>query len=203
MPSITRSDTKKEVPLTVTTSNLVRGGAAGFVLSGVVSLVAGFIAAFTDPMISPGLVYYYVVLGIFARLLLGVGVVGLHALQKGSYGRVGRAGVYTILVGLAAQILGSLASFKLAGTQALAWFLNPGGLLVLIVGFVLYGFASLQARVLPHWYSVLLIIFVPVAVVLGLVLLGDIWVGAVLLVLGFVLWRRSEALAEQPPPRAS
>jgi len=181
----------------VTTSNLVKWGAAGFVLGGVVWLVAGFIAAFTNLMLSPGIVYYYVALGIVARLLLGLGVVGLHTLQKGSYGSLGRAGFYTILVALAAQILGALAS--LAGTQALAWLVSPVGLLVLIVGFVLYGAASLQARVLPRWYSVLLIIFVPVSAVLGLVLLGDIWLGAVLLVLGFVLWQQGEALDEQPP----
>jgi hypothetical protein len=192
---------KREVLLTVTTSNLVRGGAAGFVLGGVVWLVAGFIAAFTNPMLSPGLVYYYLALGIVARLLLGLGVVGLHTLLKGSYGNLGRAGFYTILVALAAQILGALAS--LVGTQALAWLVSPVGLLVLIVGFVLYGAASLQARVLPRWYSVLLIVFVPVSVVLGFVRLGDIWLGAVLLVLGFVLWQQGEALTEQRPPRVS
>jgi hypothetical protein len=200
MHSVTRDATKKrEVLLTVTTSNLVRGGAAGFVLGGVVWLVAGFIAAFTNPLLNPGLVYYYVVLGIVARLLLGLGVVGLHTLQKGSYGNLGRAGFYTILVALAAQILGALGS--LAGTQALAWLVSPVGVLVLIVGFVLYGAAGLQARVLPRWYSVLLIVFVPVSVLLGFVLLGDIWLGVVLLVLGFVLWQQGEALTEQSPPR--
>jgi len=172
------------------------------VLSGVVWLVAGFIAAFLMRSPATGIAYYYVVLGIVARLLLGLGVVGLHTLQEGRYfGSLGRAGFYTILVALAAQILGALAS--LAGIQALAWLIAPVGLLVLIVGFALYGGASLQARVLPRWYSVLLIIFVPVSAVLGFVRLGEILLGVLLLVLGFVLWRQGEALAEQQPPRVA
>jgi hypothetical protein len=184
----------------VITSNLVRWGAAGFVLSGVVWLVAGFVAAFTNPTLSPGLVYYYLVLSIVARLLLGLGMVGLHALQKGSYGTLGRVGFGIIMGGLLVDIVGTLAF--LAGMQDLAWLLTP--VFVLTVGFVVYGAASLQARVLPRWYSILLIVFVPVSVILELVLLGDIWMGAVLLVLGgFVLWRQGEAPAEQQPPRVA
>jgi hypothetical protein len=185
----------------VSPSNLVRWGAAGFVLSGVVWLVAGFIAAFLMRSPVTGIVYYYVALGIVARLLLGLGIVGLYILQKERYGSLGRAGFYTILVALAAQILGALAS--LAGIQALAWLISPVGLLVLIVGFVLLGVASLQARVLPRWYSILLIIFVPVSAVLGFVRLGELLLGVLLLVLGFVLWQQGEALAEQQPPRVS
>jgi hypothetical protein len=128
----------------VSPSNLVRWGAAGFVLSGVVWLVAGFIAAFLMRSPVTGIVYYYVALGIVARLLLGLGIVGLYILQKERYGSLGRAGFYTILVALAAQILGALAS--LAGIQALAWLISPVGLLVLIVGFVLLGVASLTSE---------------------------------------------------------
>jgi len=198
-----RSAIYREVLLTVRTWNLVRWGAAGFVLSGVIWIVAGFIAAFTNPILSLGLVFYYLVLVIVARLLLGLGVVGLHTLQEGRYyGSLGRAGFYTILIALAAQILGALGS--LAGIQALGWLISPVGLLVLIVGFVLFGVASLQARVLPGWYSILLIIFVPVSAVLGLVQLGyigNIVLGVLLLVLGFVLWQQGEVLAEPRPPR--
>jgi len=160
-------------------------------------LVAGLIAAFTNPLFGPGLVYYYAVLVIIARLLLGVGIVGLHALQQGSYGRIGRAGFYAVLVAIALQVLGALVSL-ITRSPALAWLVSPVGLLVLIVGFVLYGAASLQARVLPRWYAVLLIVFVPVSAALGSAY-GNIWSGAVLLVLGFVLYSRSEALVEDPP----
>jgi len=58
--------------------------------------------------------------------------------------------------------------------------------------------------VLPGWYSILLIIFVPVSAVLGFVELGyigNIVLGVLLLVLGFVLWQQGEALAEPQPPR--
>jgi len=201
--SITRSASKKEVLSTVATSNLVKWGAAGFVLSGVL-LIVGFslVHFFTLAMVNSGMFIFYVVLrGIASPLLLGLGVVGLHALQKGHYGSLGRAGFYTILVALAVDILVGMDMlvFDLLRLQSYQ-FLRSVVLWVSIVGFVLYGLASLQARVMPRWYSVLLIIFVPVSSVLGwLGLLGDIWFGAALLVLGFVLWQQSEALSEQPP----
>jgi hypothetical protein len=185
-----------EDPLTTTSSNLVRLGAGGFVLGGIVWLVGSLTAAFANPLLSPGLFYYYAGLSILARVLLGVGTVGLHALQKESYGRIGRAGLYTVLAAIVIQISGMVGS--LAGSPALTRLVSPVGLLVLIVGFVLYGAASLQARVLPRWYSVLLIVFVPVSVALPAAL-TNIWLGAVLLVLGFMLWSRREAPAEQPP----
>jgi hypothetical protein len=37
-----------------------------------------------------------------------------------------------------------------------------------LVAFVLYGAATLQAAVLPIWYGVLLIVFLPVSLALGL-----------------------------------
>jgi hypothetical protein len=192
----------------VATSKLVKWGAAGFVLSGVLLIVLTSAAVFTgllaDLVLSAGLIYFYIYLvltGIVSQLLLGLGVVGLHALQKGRYGSLGLTGFYTILVALAVRILAEVVA--LANPQAIPWLRSPVGLLVLIVGFVLYGLASLQARMLPRWYSVLLIIFVPVSYVMGrLGLLPDIWFGAALLVLGFVLWQQGEALAEQPAPVA-
>lgn len=186
----------------MTTSNLVRWGAWGFVLGGVVWLAMGLVAAFaTNPMLVPGswLFYYYAALGILARLLLGVGVVGLHALQKGSYGRIGRAGFYAVLVAIAVLILSLLAA--LAVSPMLGGLGSLVGQLLLIVGFVLYGAASLQARVLPRWYPIVLLAFVPISAVLAALAPGwsNIWMGAVLLVLGFGMWRRNEAPAEQPP----
>jgi hypothetical protein len=188
----------------MTTSNLVRWGASGFVLGGVVWLVMGLVSAFAvNPMLlMPGsvLFYYYAALGALARLLLGVGMVGLHALQKGSYARIGRAGFYAVLVAIAVLILSLLAA--LAVSPTLGGLESLVGQLLLIVGFVLYGVASLQARVLPRWYAMVLLAFVLISALLAALAppgSSNIWMGAVLLVLGLVLWRRSEAPAEQPP----
>lgn len=197
MHPMTRRAAEKEVLLAMTTSlNLVRWGAVGFVLGGVVWVVAGLIGAFMDLRLSPGLSYYYVVLVLVGRLLMGAGVVGLHTLQQGSIGRNGRVGFYAVLVGIALQVLGDV--ILLAGSPAAAYWVSLVGFLVLVVGFVLYGATSLQAGVLPRWYAVLLIVFVPISWILGSAY-GVIWAGAILLVLGFVLWARSEEPEEQAP----
>jgi hypothetical protein len=130
---------------------------------------------------------------IVALLLTAVGVVGLHALQRESYGLIGRVGFYTVLVTIAARILGS--AVLLSGSEALVWLVLVG-LWGMIVGFMLYGAATVQARVLPRWYGVLLIVFQPLALVLGNA--GNIWEGLVLLLLGYVLWLRKNASDEQP-----
>jgi hypothetical protein len=63
------------------------------------------------------------------------------------------------------------------------------GILFKLVGFVLYGVATLQAKVLPRWYGVALITLVPFSV--ALLVYGNIWTGLVLLVLGYALWLRT------------
>lgn len=187
----------------MTTSNLVRWGAWGFGLGGVVWLAMGLVTTFAtnSMLLMPGslLFYYYAALGILARLLLGVGMVGLHALQKGSYARIGRAGFYAVLVAIVVLILSLLAALVVSPT--LGGLGSLVGQLLLIVGFVLYGTASLQARVLPRWYAIVLLAFVPISAVLATLTpsSANIWMGAVLLVLGLVLWRRSETPAEQSP----
>jgi hypothetical protein len=50
-------------------------------------------------------------------------------------------------------------------------------------------------KVLPRWQGVALIVFLPVAVALGMY--GNIWIGLVQVVLGYVLWSRRGAPAEQ------
>jgi hypothetical protein len=84
---------------------------------------------------------------LLAALLTLAGLVGLHALQGGNYGRIGRAGFYTAAVALLAQ---ALAAFVLlVGSEALLWLVAPVGSLAVMVGLVLYGAATLQAMVLP------------------------------------------------------
>jgi hypothetical protein len=173
-------------------------GAVGLVLSGVVSVVLGLIAA-VNPEVAAGPAF--AIFGIAGILLMLVGLTGLHALQKESYGRVGRAGFYTIFVAsavlilsAAAQILGS--TVVLLGSTALGWFVFSVGLLGLLLGFVLYGVATLRAEVLPRWYGVALVVAVPFG--FALMQYGGILLGLVFVALVYVLWLRGDALAEQP-----
>jgi hypothetical protein len=68
-----------------------------------------------------------------------------------------------------------------------------------LIGFVLYGVATLRARVLPLWVGVAIIVGLPVRIAMfqvdpwGLVVFGLLW-----LALGYVLWSRREAAAAQP-----
>jgi FtsH-binding integral membrane protein len=128
---------------------------------------------------------------------LAVGIVGFHALQKDHYGRIGRAGFYTVIVAALAEVLGLIV--LLLGSTALEWLIFPIGTLGVLVGLVLYGAATLQARVLPRWVGVGLIVGLPIRLALlpierwGLTLFGLLWVA-----LGYVLWSRREAATEQP-----
>ncbi len=177
----------------MSSSDLIRWGAIGFMLSGVVWVVVGILDASRDPFTFPGPVAFLLL--VVALLLSALGLVGLHALQEGSYGRIGLAGFYTALVAIAAQILGAVV--LLWGSGALGWLVAPVGSSAKLVGFVLYGAATVQARVLPRWYGVLLIVFMPISAALGAY--GNIWVGLVSLVLGYVLWMRAGAPVERPP----
>jgi hypothetical protein len=86
----------------------------------------------------------------------------------------------------------------LSGSQSFYWILDIGTLGVLL-GFVLYGAATLRARVLPLWCGVLIIICLPVRIAMfpvdpwGLVVLGVLW-----LALGYALWSRRGSVAAQP-----
>ena len=78
-------------------------------------------------------------------------------------------------------------------------FLDFLGLLGLMVGFVLYGAATLQARVLPRWCGILFIVFMPVGLLLGD--LQPIWGGLVWVALGYALLSQSSGAAPQQPSR--
>ncbi len=166
-------------------------------VAGVVWVISGILAVVYQGEHAPGTFADYLVEGTFAVGLVFtvIGMVGLHTLQKGNYGRIGRAGFWTVVVASLGQVLGTVA--LLAGSAALAWLVFPVGVLAVLVGFTLYGAATLQARVLPRWCGVGLIVGLPVAIALGLyggnVLFGLLW-----LALGYVLWSRRGEAAEQP-----
>jgi hypothetical protein len=66
----------------------------------------------------------------------------------------------------------------------------------MLAGFVLYGVATVQARVLPRWYGLALIAALPVT--LTLATYGTTLFGLILLVLGYALWSRGSATTGQP-----
>src|SRR5215204_3646644 len=138
---------------------LIRWGGIAAVLGGAVFVVDGFLG-FIDKHAQ----YLHAVF-VVALLLVIAGLVGFHALQKGNYGRIGRAGFYTaVVIATLGQILGLVA--LLLGSVVLEWFI-PIGSLAVLVGFVLYGAATLQARVLPRWCGIGFIVGLPVTIALG------------------------------------
>ena len=124
-----------------------------------------------------------------AYVLEVVGLVGFHALQGRNYGRIGRAVLYTAIGGIVVWAFLILVSL-FGGMQGLG-LLVVVGVLGMLVGFVLYGVATLQAEVLPRWCGVLFIILVPGAIPIFSIFVGyysSVWEGLVWLVLGYALW---------------
>ena len=168
----------------MSSSDLIRWGGLAAVMTGVVFIVDGLLG-----LAFPGAIWLEATFSA-ALLLMLVGLAGFHALQKESYGRIGRAGFYTIIVGSLIHVLGSMVI--LAGSMALDLLIVLGNLAAL-VGFVLYGAATLQARALPRWCGVAFIVALPVTIVLGNVVFGLVW-----LALGYVLWSRRGVASEEP-----
>jgi len=135
---------------------------------------------------------YLDVMFIVAMLLVLAGMMGFHALQQGDYGRLGWVGFYAVVVGVLALVLG--LGLLLSGSTALLWLL-PVATLAVLVGFALYGVATLQARVLPRWCGVALIVAFPAAIALGTY--AYFWLGLIWLALGYVLWTQRSTATER------
>ncbi len=118
-------------------------------------------------------------------LLMVVGMLGLHALQKDDYGLVGRAGFWIVVVAALAQVtpllLGTVSRLGVAA------------------GLIVYGVATLQAEVLPRWCGWGLIIIPSIALFLALQYIEFVGLyGLLWLPLGYVLWSRRGTAAERP-----
>ncbi len=189
-------------------SDLVRWGGLVAMLGGVLWLIGALIDLVTGASSqAPGSPSFTLVEGILSIAFIGTlaGIIGLHARQVRSYGRLGLSGSLVAFIGVVLMFVAGVAT-TLMGREALDYsqvldslfFL---GFLVAFVGFVLLGVATLRARVLPRWCGVLLIVFLPVVGVLGAAL-GDFGAGLVQgltwLALGYVLWSQRGATAEQP-----
>lgn len=160
-------------------------------LGGVTWIVLGLSNVFGYLQAIPG--REDVVLFVFALLFTAAGLTALHALQGERYGLLGRVGFYVTMATLAARLLGAVVF--LAGSSTLGWISLPGTL-GMMVGFVLYGLATLRAGVLPRWYGLALIFCMPVS--LPLATYGTALFGLILAVLGYGLWSREDTPGTQP-----
>jgi hypothetical protein len=186
----------------MTSSGIVRWGAIAAMIGGVLWVVWGLLGraipyAAGGPSYG-GLLRLSAGLVLLAALLTLGGLLGLDALQGGSYWNIGRAGFYIAAVGLLAQALAALV--LLMGSEALQWLLAPVGSLAVVVGLALYGTATLRARVLARWCGWALIVVPQIASFLNskvfygrVALFGVLWVA-----LGYVLWSQSGRPSEQP-----
>jgi hypothetical protein len=139
-----------------------------------------------------------------ALLLVVIGAAGLviRVRDAGRLGSLGKTGIVLGAVGAALPVIGSLIQGILfdGDYPLMPYFVIPG-VLALVVGFVLLGLAVLQARVLPPWAAVLLI--VGTLAMLGFndqnaralmaIPNGIAWVAV-----GYVLWSGRSEEARQP-----
>ena len=136
-----------------------------------------------------------------AITLLAVGIGGLHTLQMNHFGRLGLimglAGLSIVVIAASASVVARIVML-VSGSVTLVW-ITDLALPALILGMVIYGVATLLARVLPLWIGVAIILALPLRIALvvmdpwGLTLFGLLWV-----VLGYMLWSRREAATERP-----
>src|SRR5918997_1037047 len=104
-------------------SGLVRWGALGLFLGGTVWLLLGLISLFDGLLATPGRKDDVVLLAL-GLVLTAAGLVGPHALQKESYGLLGRAGFYIAVASLLARALRDVI-FLAGGQTLLQWIVWP------------------------------------------------------------------------------
>ena len=186
------------------TANLVRWGALAAFASGALWITGGLLHL-AYPQDPPGALGYYLnYLGtaVFSAAYLGMlgGLVGLHARQMQSYGRLGRAGFLAAFAGAALAFVGQATSGIFPQNGTLGWlFSDPGfgfmaGILFTSLGLVLMGIATLRAGVLPRWCGfglIALVVFSALGAFGGFVVVGLIW-----LALGYALGSKKGEVAD-------
>ncbi len=198
----------------MSSSDLVRWGGLAAILAGVLLVVADLLnlaIGFGDEPFSEGattgIYALQSVVNLLAAVLLLIGLVGLYARQSEAAGLLGLAGFLVAFLGTA-LITGFLwAALFIVPALAVEVpaFLDeaggppPGFFLTLItfgVGWLLFGIATLLARVYPRIPTILLMIGAAIAV-LPLPFTGIVFAIAVAW-LGFALFTGREASTEQP-----
>ena len=137
-----------------------------------------------------------------AMLFFMAGLAGFYARQAGKTRKLGKTGFIISLAGLGTMLIGNLIEVGFKPTDHLGWAMEIVGFVVMPIGFILLGVATLRAKVLPGWRRPLPLI-IGLMITSGMLLVFGIGeAGLVIsflsfglgwLVLGYVLWSdRSE-----------
>ena len=199
----------------MSTSNLIRWAGLAAILAGVLLVVADLLnlaIGFEDEPLretaTTGIYALQSLANLLAAVLLLIGLVGLYTRQSEAAGPLGLAGFLVAFLGTAlvtGLLWASLFIVPALAVEAPA-FLDelavapPGFFLSLItfgVGWLLFGIATLLARVYPR-IPVILLMIGAVIIVFPLPFTGIVFAIAVTW-LGFALFTGGGASSEQPP----
>jgi hypothetical protein len=131
-------------------SHLIRWGGLAGLLAGVMFVLAGILILIAPPQ---GAVfnsfgdYLSEVILVVAFALTLVAITGLHALQRGRYGRLGAAGSLITFIGYALIVVVAAVTVLVGGEALFA--VRLIGALAVLISSVLLGAMTLRARVLP------------------------------------------------------
>lgn len=158
--------------ITMSSLNLVRLGAMGAVLAGVAWIALSLLeAAIASGRSAQDLGFAFLDEWLYVVAVVGTmgGIVGLHARQAPSYGRLGTAGFLATFMGTALLLIGLVISFTLGSVfeRTLLDHMLGLGLWATLLGFMALGAATLRLGALSQWCGVLLIICLPLAIALG------------------------------------
>lgn len=166
---------------------------AAWVASGIAHFALVYPAEGTGPLGSTSAYLIEVAHAVAEAGMLGA-LLGLHARQTPTYGRLGKVGFVVAFLGTALVFVATvLATVLMSVGEAESWeivlvALFGPGVLSWLVGFPLLSISTLRARVLPRWCGVLLLAYFPLFVFLlnsygwGGIALGLLW-----LALGYAL----------------
>lgn len=192
-------------------ASLVRWGGLAALISGVVSVIGDLLRLFVDvesaeaaTTVSYMLVFSTYLIG---AILLLLGLIGLYISQSEEAGNLGLVGFPIAFVGT--MLFAGTLWFELFITPSLATEaprlaeaeLGLAGFIIafllVFLGWLLFGVASLRAHIYPRWAAVLLIVGV-VLTFFPIPLSGVVFSVAVAW-MGFILFTRKDAMVGQAP----
>lgn len=182
----------------MSSSSLIRWGGVGAIVAGVMYVLWGGMIVLGAPEdLVEGM---SVVHATVTQLGILVAIAGLHTLQRGRYTwQYGTVGALMAFVGTVFNLIHAVA-YPLVGRDVLED-LSIIGIMLTFVGFLLLGYASMEARVLPRWCGILLFLGVPFVPFLGVLFEGiggpEIILGVVWTLVGYALLSSSNATTQQ------
>jgi hypothetical protein len=192
----------------MSSSNLIRWGGLAALLAGAFFIVEALAVPFIEDVH-----WAFHLLDFPAHAFLAVGLVGLYLWQKRQerFGWLGTVGVILIVIASVLIALGGLAIVFLDGVlkvpeEVLNDIVHPLELLV-IIGAVLFGMATMNVNVLPSGGALLIIVGALGFFGISFAGVGPEWLISVAVVilgagwawLGYALWSESGELAKQSP----